>query len=216
MDRECLFARLGVEAERSRLVNEARTDPVLVEELFATVRTERSALRYSASKILRILGEESPACIYPYYGEVTDWLRDVNSFVKWDGILTLANLAVVDTQERFVPFYEEYFGLIRDPQMITAANVVRGAWKFLRGQPAWEPDITRRLLEVPKIVYLHHGEPSPECNRVMCGRVLDCFDHYYDFSQNQTVLLCFARSLLECPRKSVAKNAARFLRRHSQ
>ena len=197
-----------------QLLTKAGNDPQFLDALFEIVRSEHSAVRYSCTKILRMLSERQPDKIYPYFDDVANWLRDSNSFVKWDGILTLANLASVDAQRRFASVYEEYFGLIRDSKMVTAANAAGNAWKIVQAVPEWESDITRRLLEVPQIVYLHHGEPSAECNRVMCGHVLDCFDHYFDLSKNQQAMLCFARSQLNSSRKSVAKKAARFLNKH--
>lgn len=197
-----------------QLLTKAGNDPQFLDALFEIVRSEHSAVRYSCTKILRMLSERQPDKIYPYFDDVANWLRDSNSFVKWDGILTLANLASVDAQRRFASVYEEYFGLIRDSKMVTAANAAGNAWKIVQAVPEWESDITRRLLEVPQIVYLHHGEPSAECNRVMCGHVLDCFDHYFDLSKNQQAMICFARSQLNSSRKSVAKKAARFLKKH--
>lgn len=215
MDKEDLLLRLKGSPDLDWLLTEAGNDPGILNTLFEIVRCERSAVRYSCTKAIRILSEQQPDKIYPYFGEAADWLRDPNSFVKWDGILTLANLAAADTQHRFAAIYEEYFGLIRDPKMVTAANVAGNAWKIVRAVPAWEPDITQRLLEVPEIVYLHRKEPSPECNKVMCGHVLDCFDRYFDLSHSQAAMLSFARSQLNSSRKAVAKKAARFLQRHA-
>ena len=214
MDKEDLLLRLKALPNWDELPAEAANNPQLLNTLFEIVRSEHSSIRYGCTKTLRILSEQQPEKIYPHFDDAADWLRDSNSFVKWDGILTLANLAAVDTQHRFASIYEEYFGLLRDSKMVTAANVAGNAWKIVQAQPAWEPDITKRLLEVPQIVYLHHGEPSAECNRVMCGHVLDCFDHYFDLSKNQQAMICFARSQLNSSRKSVAKKAARFLKKH--
>lgn len=214
MDKKDLLQCLKEAPDLEQLLTEAGNDPQFLNVLFEIVRSEHSAVRYSCTKILRMLSERQPDKIYPYFVDVANWLRDPNSFVKWDGILILANLASVDTQRRFASVYEEYFGLIRDSKMVTAANAAGNAWKIVQAVPEWESDITRRLLEVPQIVYLHHGEPSAECNRVMCGHVLDCFDHYFDLSKNQQAMLCFARSQLNSSRKSVAKKAANFLKRH--
>lgn len=216
MDMQSLLEYLKSKPDVPRLAARAGADPALLENLFAAASTQRSPVRYSCTKAVRILSEEQPQAVYPHFDAVAAWLEDANSFVKWDGILTLANLAAVDAENRFAPLYGEYFGLIRSPQMVTAANVAGNAWKFVLARPEWEPDITRRLLEVPRIVYLHHGEPSPECSRVLCGHVLDCFDRYFDQSQSQTAMLDFAKSQLDSPRKAVAKSAARFLRRHGK
>ena len=214
MDKKDFLLCLKEAPDLEQLLTKAGNDPQFLDALFEIVRSEHSAVRYSCTKILRMLSERQPDKIYPYFDDVANWLRDSNSFVKWDGILTLANLASVDTQRRFASVYEEYFGLIRDSKMVTAANAAGNAWKIVQAVPEWESDITRRLLEVPQIVYLHHGEPSAECNRVMCGHVLDCFDHYFDLSKNQQAMICFARSQLNSSRKSVAKKAARFLKKH--
>lgn len=214
MDKKDLLQCLKEAPDLEQLLTKAGNDPQFLDALFEIVRSEHSAVRYSCTKILRMLSERQPDKIYPYFDDVANWLRDSNSFVKWDGILTLANLASVDAQRRFASVYEEYFGLIRDSKMVTAANEAGNAWKIVQAVPEWESEITRRLLEVPQIVYLHHGEPSAECNRVMCGHVLDCFDHYFDLSKNQQAMLCFARSQLNSSRKSVAKKAARFLKKH--
>lgn len=214
MDKKDLLQCLKEAPDLEQLLTKAGNDPQFLNALFEIVRSEHSAVRYSCTKILRMLSERQPDKIYPYFDDVANWLRDSNSFVKWDGILTLANLASVDAQRRFASVYEEYFGLIRDSKMVTAANAAGNAWKIVQAVPEWESDITRRLLEVPQIVYLHHGEPSAECNRVMCGHVLDCFDHYFDLSKNQQAMICFARSQLNSSRKSVAKKAARFLKKH--
>lgn len=214
MDKKDLLLCLKEAPDLEQLLTEAGNDPQFLNVLFEIVRSEHSAVRYSCTKILRRLSERQPDKIYPYFDDVANWLQDPNSFVKWDGILTLANLASVDAQRRFASVYEEYFGLIRDSKMVTAANEAGNAWKIVQAVPEWESDITRRLLEVPQIVYLHHGVPSAECNRVMCGHVLDCFDHYFDLSKNQQAMICFARSQLNSSRKSVAKKAARFLKKH--
>lgn len=214
MDKEDLLLRLKETPTLDWLLTEAGNDPKLVNTLFEIVRSEHSALRYSCTKTLRILSEQQPYKIYPYFSDVVNWLQNSNSFVKWDGILILANLAAADTRHRFASIYEAYFGLIRDSKMVTAANVVGNAWKIVQAVPEWESNITQRLLEVPQIVYLHRGELSAECNRVMCGHVLDCFDHYFDLSNNQQAMLCFAHSQLNSSRKSVAKKASQFLKKH--
>ena len=214
MDKDDLLFRLKETSNLDWLLAEAENNPQLLNTLVEIVRSERSSVRYCCTKTLRILSEQKPDKIYPYFRDVAAWLQDPNSFVKWDGILILANLAAVDTEHRFASIYEEYFGLISDSKMVTAANVAGNAWKIVQAVPEWENDITQRLLEVPQIIYLHHGEPSPECNNVMCGHVLDCFDRYFDLSNNQKLMLCFAHTRLNSSRKSVAQKAARFLKRH--
>jgi len=84
----------------------------------------------------------------------------------------------------------------------------------LFARPEWEKNITERLVEVPGITYLYKGEPSPECNRIACGYVLECFEYYFDCSGSQSAMINFAECQLGNSRKTVAKLAEKFLINH--
>lgn len=214
MDKQLLISRLKTKPDLNRIVADVTDDLTILPLLFEIVREEKSSVKYACTKIIRMLSEQNPVLIYPYFVAIAKWLHHPNSFIKWDGILTLSNLCAVDREDKFGAIYQDYFSLIRDPQMITAANVIGNAWRIVLARPELENDITGRLLEVPGITYLHKNEPSPECNRIVCGQVLDCFDHYFDVSKNQAAMIRFAEEQLNSSRKAVAKNAAEFLKRH--
>lgn len=213
-DKEQLLARLKGKPDLTAIVNEAMGNQGIIGALVELASSEASSVKYACTKIIRLVSEQRPELIYPYFEEIAKWLHHKNSFIKWDGIMTLANLSGVDEGDKFGPIYEEYFDLIGDPQMITAGNVIGSAWKIVLARPELENEITRRLLAVPDIVYLNKGEPSPECNRIVCGHVLDCFDHYFEHSKNQAAMLHFAQAQLGSSRKAVAKKAEQFLHRH--
>ena len=63
-------------------------------------------------------------------------------------------------KNKFVTVCQYYFALIRDTNMITAAKVIANAYKIILAGLEPESDITRRLLEVPKIVCLMKCESS--------------------------------------------------------
>lgn len=186
----------------------------LLTELFTIANSEKSAVKYHAMKVIRWFGEYKPALIYPFYHMIVSWLDSDNQFIKWDAVIILSYLAAVDTAHYFDKIYEEYFALIRSPQMITASNVVKSCWRFVLAQPAWEMDITRRLLEVPQVVYMHKNKVSEECNCIVCGNVLESFDHYFGLSKYQNEMLDFARKQLNSSRKAVVQKAKKFLRKY--
>lgn len=215
MDKQILINQLSTNPDLNQIIDEFIKDSTALNALFEIVITESSSIKYTCSKIVRRLSEQKPELIYPYFEDIVKWTHHNNSFIKWDGILTVSNLAAVDYEDKLKTIYQDYFALIHDPQMITAANVVGNAWKFVLAKPELESDITMRLLEVPNIIYINKGEPSPECNYIVRGKVLECFDHYFDCSGNQAAMIKFAEELLGCRRKSVGKNAEKFLRNHS-
>ncbi|MBF7095907.1 hypothetical protein [Alkalibacter mobilis] len=215
MDKEILINRLKAKPDLNLFVVETIENTTILNTLFEIVSTETSTIKYVCTKIIRMVSEQKPELVYPYFEEISEWLQHKNSFIKWDGILILSNLSAIDVEDKFGAIYQDYFALIQDPQMITAANVIGNAWKIVLAKPELESDITRRLLEVPKIIYLSKGKPSSECNSIVCGQVLECFEHYFDVSENQSAMIDFAERQLGSRRKAVAKIAEKFLRHHS-
>jgi len=215
LDKEILINRLKAKSDLNLFVVETIENTTVLNSLFEIVLTEASSIKYACTKIIRMVSEQKPELVYPYFEDIVKWLHHKNSFIKWDGIRTLSNLSSVDHEDKFKAIYQDYFALIQDTQMITAANVVGNAWKIVLAKPELECDITRRLLEVQNIVYTNKGEPSPECNCIVCGQVMECFDHYFEFSGNQAEMIHFAEGQLSSRRKAVAKTAERFLRHHS-
>lgn len=195
-------------------INDVIEDKTILDSLFDIAATETSSIKYACTKIIRMVSEKEPELIYPYFEILAKWIHHKNSFIKWDGIITLSNISAVDDENKFKDIYQDYFALIQDPQMVTASNVVGNAWKIVLAKPELENDITKKLLKVPDIVYLHKGSPSPECNYIVCGQVLECFDHYFNSSKNQSEMINFAKEQLNSKRKSVVKIAEKFLKQH--
>lgn len=215
MDKEMLVNYLKAKPDLNLFLNNVIEDKTILDSLFDIAATETSSIKYACTKIIRMVSEKEPELIYPYFEILAKWIHHKNSFIKWDGIITLSNISAVDDENKFKDIYQDYFALIQDPQMITASNVVGNAWKIVLAKPELENDITKRLLKVPDIVYLHKGSPSPECNYIVCGQVLECFDHYFNSSENQSEMINFAKEQLNSKRKSVVKTAEKFLKQHS-
>lgn len=108
----------------------------------------------------------------------------------------MANLAGYVEQENQLSYVEAYLSLLEDPQMITTGNAAGSTWKIVHALPQYEGIITEKLLSVPKIIYVHKREPSPECNAIVCGKVLECFEKYYDKSAHQEEILKFCKGAI--------------------
>lgn len=197
------------------LVLEAEKNPIMLKAIIELLCSETSSIKFTATKIIRLLSERTPKCVYPYFDEIVSWMHHTNSFIKWDAIRILANLCAVDVDQKFMMIYDDYFSLLHDQKMITAATVIGNAWKIIEAWPALEREVTFKLLEVPNITYFDKGEPSPECNCIACGHLLDCFDRYFDQSKLQPQILSFATNQLTSSRKAVIKKAERFMKNHS-
>ncbi|CZQ88820.1 armadillo-type fold [Trichococcus collinsii] len=211
-----LLEKIQGKPDLEAFVSEVLRQPEYVAELFAIIKSDPGKAKFYCDKVIRIVSERKPECIYPYFDEVAALIESPNSFIKWGAIITLANLAAVDTENKFASIQEQYFGLIADEAMVTAANVIGNAWKIILNKPEYEQDITKRLLQIPENSYLYKGEASPECRNILCGHAIDCFDKYFELAHDKNGILVFASGQTHNPRKQVAKKATAFLKKHMQ
>ena len=216
MNAERLLDDLADKTKIDTLVSAVVHDPSLLDALLEIVAKNKGSIKYSCTKVIKLASEKSPEVVYPYFDQIGTLLQSENSFVKWDAICILSNLVKADQLSKFDLIFDDYFQLIKGPQMITAANVIGNVWKIIHAKPHYEADLTSMLLEVPGIIYFHQGEPSPECNNIVCGYVIECFDKYFAVSGMQQEMIGFAKEQLKSTRKAVAVKAKRFLSKHNE
>ena len=87
------------------VIKNAEHIPDLVEGLTAP----KGTLRYGCEKVLRLISEERPELVYPYFDVYVKLLDCQNSFIKWGAILTIGNLVRVDSEERFEKIFKRFF-----------------------------------------------------------------------------------------------------------
>lgn len=211
---ELLITRLKEKPDIDAFVSEVINKPEMIEALIRIAATDKSSIKFSCTKTIRLVSEQRPDMVYSYFDDIVAMTHNTNSFIKWDGILIISNLIRADSECRFDMIFEDYFGMLKDPQMVTAATVVGNAWKIVSARPDLEPEITRRLLAIPDITYFYKGEPSEECSRVICGHAIDCFEKYFSMSGSQKEILEFVQKQLKSTRGTVVKKAEKFLKKH--
>lgn len=215
-EKDKLLEKIQGKPDLEAFVREVLKQPEYIPVLFALIKNDPGSAKFYCEKVIRIVSERHPELVYPYFEEVAALIGSPNSFIKWGAIITLSNLAAVDTENKFASIYEKYFGLIAADAMVTAANVIGNAWKIILSKPEYEQDITKRLLRIPQNTYLYKGEPSPECRNILCGHAIDCFDKYFEVAHDKNGILAFASAQTHNPRKQVAKKAAALLKKHKE
>ncbi len=212
---QALRQQLQADRDTARWVEAVIGQPGLASPLLEIVRSDPGSLKYRCSKIIRMAAESRPELVYPFFREIAAWLDSPNSFIRWDGMLTLGILLAADRDDLFPEIYVRFAGLIDDASMITAANAIGQAARIVRAHPKLEPDLTRRLLRVAGNTYWYKGEPSPECWNIVCGAALDSFAQYWPQASQKPEILAFAASLCQNSRPAVARKATRFLKEHA-
>lgn len=211
---DSLFADITEKQEFGTLIKKIESNPELIGVFLKIIKEDKGSTKFYCDKVIQKISETNPSLVYPYFNEISPLLDSTNNFIKWGATRTISNLIAVDKDKKFDRIYDHYFGMIDSDSMITASNVVGNAWKFVLALPEKEGDITSRLLKVTENTYLNKGELSPECKNIVIGNVIECFNKYYDASGNQDKMLRFALGQTNNDRKSTAKKALEFLKKH--
>ncbi len=192
------------------LIEDRKQIPVLVEALLS----EKSSKKFAYEKALRLVSEKQPGLIYPYFDVFVGLLDSDNSFLKWGAIITVGNLASVDTKKKLEAIFEKYYAPITGPVLVTAANIIGSSVTIARAKPSLVDSITREILKVEKAKFQRKGRPSPECRNVAIGQAIDSVDEFFDLISDKTAVLKFVKRQLKNTRKPVVRKAEQFIHKY--
>ena len=201
-------------SDKEKLAKEVIESPELIPQLLEGLNNSKGSIRLGCEKILRLISEQQPKLIYPHFDTFAKMLDSENNILKWGAIITISNLVSVDTNGEFEKIFEKYFSSITDKTMITAANVIKNAWKIALAKPESADNITQEILKAEKASYENKGQLSPECNNIVCGHAIDSFDKFYDKIGDKKPVVGFVKRQLNNTRKPVSTKAEKFLSRH--
>ena len=178
----------------------------LIAEVLAGVDAKRAGVRLGSSKALRILSERLPEVIYPHFDFFAALLNHDNHILQWNATLTLANLARVDREGKIEAILDRYLDLISGPNMITAANAIRGAAIIGVAQPNLVKRIVTRIMRVERAEYA-----TPECRNVAIGHALKALEELAGLLPDRRTVRLFAARQLGNPRPATSAKARKFL-----
>jgi len=202
-------------ADIDAIVERMIAHPASIVGLIEAVQVEKGTAKYAYEKVLRLVSEREPELVYPWFDVFVALLDSDNSFLKWGAIMTVANLATVDAENKFEAIFRKYYAPIKGPTMVAAANIIGSSARIARAQPELTQRIAGEILKVEKARYERHGNPSPECRNVALGHAIDAFDQLFERIEDQAAILKFVRRQLKNTRRPVVKKAEKFLRHHA-
>ncbi len=200
-------------SDKEKIAAHAIRYPDCIPDLIEGLNAKKAGIKYGCEKVLRLISEQKPELIYPYFETFERLLGSENSFLKWGAIMTIANLTSVDSDKRFEEIFEKYYSPIPGPAMVTAANIIASSARIASAKPALIERITREILKVEKARYKRKGKLSSECKNVACGQAIDAFGQFFDRIEDKEPVVRFVRKQLKNSRPSVRKRAEEFLKR---
>jgi hypothetical protein len=204
---ECKMAVKQKMIKPKIIAMKAIKDKKLTLELIAGIASDIPEIKYKSGKALILVSEENPKLIYPNWDKIVKLLDSENTFMKSIGVMIIANLAVVDSKNRFDIIFEKYYKLIDDDSMITAANLVGHSGKIAKVKPKLQERITNKLLSIDRT---HH---SSECRNIIKGKAILSLDQYFEEARNKKKIINFVKKELKNRRPATRKKAEQFLKK---
>jgi hypothetical protein len=205
---------MGTFEDVGKIAREIRRKPEEIPVVLEGMRSAKGAAKFVCEKALRSVSESDPDLLYPYFTDFIRLLDHENSFVKWGAILTVSNLAAVDSEGKLERAFRKYYAPLGGPAMVAAANIVVGSVKIARSKPHLADRIAAEILKVESADFRMHGEPSPECNAVACGQALDTFDAIYELIAKKKAVDSFMKRQCGSARPQVRRKAEKLVKKY--
>ncbi len=196
---------------KQALLQKVREDPDLIPEVLSGLSSSKASVRYGCAKVLMDLSEEQPERLYPYMDSFTALLDSKYRILVWNAMAIIANLVRVDREKKFDKLFDEYYGFLNDPYMVTVANVVGNSTKIALAKPYLVQRITSELLKVENISTTPHL--TAECKRVIIEKAIESFDLFFDEIEAKDKVISFVKRNRNSSRRSLTAKAERFLKK---
>jgi nitrate reductase NapAB chaperone NapD len=187
-------------------------DPKLIEIAIKGLEFKPASIKFGSSKALLILSKSKPEFLYPYFDELLPYLHHENNILRYGMIFILSNLSVVDENNRISEIYDEYFGLIKQPFLIPASNVVKASKIIINTKPELADQIITDILEIDHIKY-----ETPECKNIIIGHAIETFHETMELikPKHEEAILAFVKKHQENSRSGTQKKAMKFLKKYN-
>jgi hypothetical protein len=189
------------------VAEKATADGELLSEILGGLESKAETLRYNCHKVLMHISETNGEFLHPKWDFFAELLTGDNSYRKMSAVQILANLARVDTENRFEKIIDRFYGLLDDRSMIVAIYVASSSGKIVSAKPHLERDITNRLLNIDRT---HHSEGRKP---LIKAGAIEAFDQYFTEAAGKERILTFVRELQNCDSPKTRKAAQNFLRK---
>jgi len=185
-------------------------NPNRLSVVFNGISSENPRIKFRSAKVLRILSEKNPKLLYSKIDFFIDFLGSENDIIRWNAMDTIANLAIVDSKNKFNKIFKKFYGLLYEGSLITASHVVDNSGKIAGAKPNLQSKITNELLKIEKVPL-----PTEECRNMLLGKTIVAFDMYYDQIQNKDKVISFVKRQLTNSRNATKVKAEKFLNKNS-
>jgi hypothetical protein len=175
-------------------------------EALEGISSKKDEIRSNSFKFLINVAEEQPKILYPKWDYLANLLESNNHYQRYIAINLLANLAKVDTKNKFEKIFDKYFSNINGDRTMVAGQAALNSGKIAKAKPSLQTQITNRLLNIDKT---HKGKQI----ELIKAYVIEAFNEYFTESSDKNKIVDFVKAQLKSKSPKTRKVAKDFLKR---
>ncbi|MDI9578280.1 MAG: hypothetical protein QM398_09125 [Thermoproteota archaeon] len=150
--------------------------------LLKGILSKKDEIRNAHYKQLLQISIEQPDLLYSKWDYIATFLDSDNHYHRYIAITLLANLAVVDVDNKFEKIFDKYFANIDCDRTMVAGQAALNSGKIAKAKPTLQTDITNRLINIDKTHQGKHVE-------LIKSYAIEAFNEFFmDFSDKNKIL----------------------------
>ena len=180
-----------------------------ISEALEGILSKKDEIRSNSFKVLMHVSEEQPEILYPKYDYLANLLDSDNHFHRYMSINILANLAVIDKENKFEKIFDNYFSNIDGDRTMVAGQAALNSGKIAKATLSIQTKITKRLLNIEKT---HKGKQID----LIKAYVIEAFNKYFAESSDKNEILDFVKAQLDSKSPKTRKLSKEFLKKNEK
>ena len=116
-------------------------DTTVLAAALENLTEKNETIRYNSYRAIKMITVSKPALFYPYWDFFTAQLESENTYHKLVGIHILADLASIDSENRFEQLFEQYYHLLHHSSMVVVSHVCLASGRLM----LFKPDLIRKI-----------------------------------------------------------------------
>jgi len=197
------------EVDVENLVKKAVKDKKLLSRFLKGILSKKDEIRFNSYKILMLLSKEYPQVLYPKWEEFADLLNSENHYHRYIAINLLANLAIIDLENKFDKIFDKYFCNLDGNKTMVAGQAALNSGKIAKVHPHLQTKITNKLLNIENT---HRGKQTD----LIKAYAIEAFNEFFEVSSDKQRILDFVKAQLESKSPKTRRVAKEFLKKRGK
>jgi hypothetical protein len=164
---------------------------------------------YHCFYVVEKASQQKPALFYGYWPEFAALLNHVNSYHRDFGLVLIAILAQVDTENRIMEILPDYLSHAHDQKFMTACCCVQNCKMIIQSKPVLKEKILTSLLDFEKT------SPYSESQKAfMKFHLLEIIQQNYVLNAPETIYIEYIHDSILCVSPKTRKKAKELVEKY--